>query len=231
MINLGPNCGNQPGQVMHYGAVAISPSTLNMGSSHGQVSQSAAEQQALQLCRSSRSADCVIAYWVRNKCAALATSARAPGAYGAAFAPERSSAAAAALAACISHGGKGCVVRLTPCGSDDVLWPSPLPLPPGNQPRSVDPNLVGLWQLLINPGYWIWEIGRDGTYTFHSEAADGVPPHMGTFTASNAHYTMYAINMTVDDVGTYKYAAPGTLTATGRLGTGTWLRIARDPDP
>jgi hypothetical protein len=229
MINLG-FCGNQPRQVIHYAAVAISASTLNMGSSHGQNSQGDAEGQALQICRSSGSKDCVVAYWARNDwCVALATSARVPGAYGAALAQDRSSAAASALSQCTSRGGKGCTVRVTPCGYDDVRWPSPLPLPPGNQPRSVDPNLLGTWSHLINPGYWVLEIGPNGTYTFNSEAGDGVPPTMGTFTASNGHYIMHSTNMPWDDVGTYNYQAPRTLVMTGKLGTGTWQRISTAP--
>ena len=224
MINLGKDC-NQPGYVDHYAAVAISGSTLNMGSSHGRNSQGDAEGQALQICRSSGAKDCVVAYWARNgSCVALATSARVPGAYGSALAGDRSSAAASALAQCTSHGGKGCVVRVTACGYDNVLWPSPLPMPPGGQPHSVDPNLVGTWSHSINPGNWVIEIGPNGTYTFNSEAADGVPPTMGTFTASNGHYTMHSTNLTWDDVGTYTYQAPRTLVMTGKLGTGTWQR-------
>jgi Domain of unknown function (DUF4189) len=126
-------------------AMAISPSTLSTAGSHGQRSQSDAEQQALQSCRSTGSKDCVVAYWARNECVALATTARTPGTYGAAYAPGRSGAAAAALAQCISHGGQGCFVRATPCAGDDERWPSPLPLLPGNQPGSVDPNWVGTW--------------------------------------------------------------------------------------
>ncbi len=230
MINLGA-CGNQPGQATYFAAVAISASTLNMGSSHGQSSQGNAEQQAMQICQSSGSKDCAIAYWARNECVALATTAHVPGTYGAAFALDRASAAAAALAQCTSRGGKGCTVRVTPCAGDDVKWPSPLPLPPGSQPGSVDPNLVGIWALTINPGYWVWEIGRNGTYTFHSEAMDGAPSHMGTFTASNGKYSMRSTNMDGADAGTYKYTAPGTLMTIGPHGTGPWHRIAKDPDP
>jgi hypothetical protein len=230
LINLGP-CGNQPSQPNHFAAVAISPSTLNMGASHGQGAQSDAEQKALQTCQRNGGKDCEVEYWAKNECVALATTARVPGTFGAAYAPDRSGAAAAALAQCISRGGKGCAVRVTPCAGDDVRWSSPLPLPPGNQPGSVDPTLVGMWALLINPGYWVWEIGRNGTYTFHSEAADGTPSHMGTFTARNGHYTLHVTSMPGDDAGTYKYQAPGTLVTTGQHGTGTWQRIASDPDP
>jgi hypothetical protein len=79
---------------------------------------------------------------------------------------------------------------------------------------------------LINPGYWVLEIGRNGTYTFHSEAADGAATNMGTFTANNGRWIMHATSLTSDDAGTYKYQTPGTLTMTGKLGTGTWQRIA-----
>jgi hypothetical protein len=226
MINLGL-CGNR--QVDRYGAVAISPSTLSTAGSHGQRSQSDAEQQALQSCRSTGSKDCVVAYWARNECLALATTARTPGTYGAAYASDRSGAAAAALAQCNSRGGQGCFVRVTPCAGDDERWPSPLLLPPGNQLRSVDPNLVGTWQHSINPGYWVLEIGPNGTYTFHSEAADGASPTMGTFTASNGRYIMHATTLTWDDTGTYKYQTSGTLVMTGKLGTGTWQRRGTDP--
>lgn len=229
VVNLGA-CPGQQGPV-YFAAGAISPKTLNMGGSHGQRSQSDAEQKALATCQRSGSKDCEIAFWVSNECAAIATSARVPGIFGASTGSDRASAAAAALANCTSHGGQGCAVRYSPCASDDARWSTPLPLPPGNRPGSVDPNLVGMWELLINPGYWIWEIGRDGTYTFHSEAADNVPSHMGTFTASGGHYTLQATNMAGSDAGTYTYKAPGTLVTKGQHGTGTWHRIAMDPDP
>ena len=229
VVNLGA-CPNQLGPV-YFAAGAISPTTLNMGASHGQSSQSDAEQKALATCQRSGSKDCVIAFWVSNRCAALATSATVPGIFGAATDPDRATAAAIALANCTSHGGRGCAVRVTPCAGDDMRWSSPLPLPPGNRPGSVDPNLVGIWEFLINPGYWIWEIGPNGTYTFHSEAMDTTPSHMGRFTASNGHYTMQATNMPGGDKGTYTYTAPGTLVVAGQHGTGTWHRIASDPDP
>jgi hypothetical protein len=200
-----------------------------MGASHGQGSQRDAEQKALQTCQRNGGKDCEVPYWARNACVALATTARVPGTYGAGLAVDRCRAAAAALAQCVSRGGKECAVRVTPCAGDDVRWSAPLPLPPGNQPGSVDPNLVGMWVLLINPGYWVWEIGRNGTYTFHSEAADGAPSHMGTFAASNGHYTMHSTSAPGDDAGTYKYQA-GTLVTTGPDGTGPWRRVAKDPD-
>lgn len=99
----------------------------------------------------------------------------------------------------------------------------------GSQPRSVDPNLAGMWEHLINPGYWVLEIGANGTYSFHSEAADGASPTMGTFTASNGRYIIHSTNLTWDDTGTYKYQTPKTLVMAGKLGTGTWQRRSTNP--
>lgn len=144
MINLGPcpcpGSGPCPGpqpRPVHYGAVAVSPSSLSTAASHGQVSQSDAERQALQSCRSSGSKDCVVAYWARNACLGLATSTRTPGANGAASAPDRSGAAAAALAQCISRGGQGCFVRVTPCAGRRCAMALPSPAAAG------EPTAIG----------------------------------------------------------------------------------------
>lgn len=225
MINLGP-CRNTPGHADLYGAVAISPSTHDRAASHGQNSQSAAERQALQLCGRK---DCEIVYWVRNSCAALAVSYRLPGPYGAAMASDRAEAASKALAQCTSRGGQRCSVQLTPCAGDDARWSSPLPLPPGDHPGSVDPKLVGTWKHLVNPGYWVLQIGPDGSFAFHSEALDGAAPTMGTFSASNGVWTMHATNLAWDDKGTYRYVTSGEFEMTGRLGPGTWQRFSTNP--
>jgi hypothetical protein len=86
--------------------------------------------------------------------------------------------------------------------------------------------MVGTWALEINPGRWIWRVATNGTYEFHSEAMDATPSNAGTFSASGGNYTLHANNIPWDDLGTYKVEAPGVVVATGRLGTGTWRRIA-----
>jgi hypothetical protein len=233
MINLGA-CGNSPAvPQIHYGAVAISPSTLNVGGSHGEGSRNDAIQKALPNCRRGGAKDCTVPQSAGDGCAAVATTANppgVPGAWGADIGRDRATAAAAAaaLSQCQLH-GKGCVVRVALCGGDDVRWSSPLPLPVGDHPGSVDSRLVGTWALLRNPGYWLWKIGPAGTYTFYSEAPDGAPTNTGTFAAKDGHYTMHLLSMTADDVGTYQYQAPGTLVAAGKLGTGNWQRVTRDP--
>ncbi|MFZ0337053.1 MAG: hypothetical protein WAL45_03415, partial [Terracidiphilus sp.] len=125
----------------------------------------------------------------------------------------------------------GCGVRLALCSSDDPRWASPLPLPPGGKPGSVDPALVGLWKLNVGSGIWVWQISANGTYEVHSEALDGTLPNAGTFTASNGKYTLHATSTTWDDLGTYSMQGPAAVSMTGKLGTGTWVRIVSDPNP
>ena len=210
--------------VVHYAAVAISPTTMTAGASHGQDSQSSAEQTALQNCRRNRAADCQVLTWGENYCIGLAES-YADKKYGFYVGSSRDESAAGALARCQSANGKSCVTVTAPCAGDDVRWSSPLPLPPGGSTATVDPNMVGTWELFINPGRWIWRVAPNGTYELHSEAMDNTPSNAGTFSASNGHYALHAITMNWDDAGTYKVQSPGVVVATGKLGTGTWKRI------
>lgn len=210
--------------VVHFAAVAISPTAMTVGGSHGQNSQDAAEQTALQNCRRNGATDCRVLAWAQNSCVALAESV-ADKAYGFYASNNRDQSAAGALAQCQSERGKSCVTITAPCGSDDIRWSSPLPLPPGGSSATVDPNMVGTWELFINPGRWVWRVAPNGTYELHSEAIDNTPSNAGTFTASNGRYTLHAITMPWDDAGTYTVQSPGVVVATGKLGTGTWRRI------
>jgi hypothetical protein len=218
-----------------WAAVAISPSTLSSGESHAYGSQAQAESGALEGCQSTGVKDCKPGAVIEGGCVALAIPAnRTPNHYGFSGGPTREEAATAALAACTKGGGTNCVVTVSPCSSDDVRWNPPLPLPPGGKPGSVDPTLVGLWKLNVDSGIWFWQISVNGTYTFSSEAPDKTPPHAGTFTASNGKYTLHAISMQWDDQGTYTIqgsAGSAGVVMTGKLGTGTWYRVAADPKP
>jgi len=93
----------------------------------------------------------------------------------------------------------------------------------------VDPNTVGTWELRLKGGPWVWEIHSDGTYSFHSEAGDGVPPHSGTFSARNGLWSLKATTGYTDQ-GTYLVQPPDTLIARGRLGIGAWRRPAPKSD-
>jgi hypothetical protein len=216
--------GGQQLIVVHWAAAAISPTTMTAGASHGQNSLDGAEQTALQNCRRNGAGDCKVLTWAENACIGLAES-YADKSYGFYVAGGRDESAAGALARCRSANGKSCVTVTAPCAQDDVRWSSPLPLPPGEATATIDPNMVGTWELFINPGRWIWRVAANGTYELHSEAMDNTPSNAGTFSASNGHYTLHAITMNWDDAGTYKVQSPGVVVATGKLGTGTWKRI------
>jgi hypothetical protein len=219
-----PAGGQQQMIVVHYTAVALSKTTLAAGASHGQNSQSSAEQAALQVCQKNGGKDCQVLTWGENRCVALAESF-ADKLWGFAVGASRDLAAAGALAQCKITGGKNCVTITAPCAGDDIRWSAPLPLPPGGSAATVDPNMVGTWELFINPGRWVWRVAPNGTYELHSEAMDATPSNAGTFSASNGHYTLHALTMSWDDAGTYKVQSPGVVVATGKLGTGTWRRI------
>jgi hypothetical protein len=212
--------------VVQWAALAVSPSTLKVGASHGQNSESDAKQRALSNCAAA-APDCELMNWGHNVCFALATS-RAEGARAQAFNADRARAAEQALALCRSETGKNCQVQVAPCANDDPRWSSPLPLPrpaPGAASK-VDARIVGTWEYAVNPGRWVWEIGPGGTYEFHSQAMDGAASHAGSLSTSDEHWTLRASNG-YQDGGTYRFESPDTLIATGRLGTGTWRRTAK----
>jgi hypothetical protein len=212
-----------------YAAIAVSPSTMWSSAEKGTTTEASVDSGALQICQEKGAKDCKV-FSAVNGCVALATAPTpVPNQFGLSTAPTRDGAAANAVAACTKMGGINCVVSLSPCGSDDVRFASPLPLPPGGKPGSVDPGLVGLWGLNVSSGIWVWQISVNGTYTFHSEAPDNTLPHAGTFTASNGKYTLRALTTSWDDQGTYTMQGSTAVSMTGKLGTGTWTRITADP--
>lgn len=223
--NLGKPGTAQHMVVVHWAALAISPTTMTAGASHGQNSQSNAEQTALQNCRRNGATDCKVLTWNENSCVGLAES-YSDKAYGFSTTGDRTAAAANSLAKCRSEGGKSCILVVAPCAGDDVLWSSPMPLPTGVSGGKVDPAMVGTWAMERNPGRWIWRVTANGTYEFHSETDDNTPSNAGTFTASAGHYTLHAISTQWDDVGTYTVQSQNVVVATGKLGTGTWKRIS-----
>ena len=64
-----------PGKVSHYGAIAISPGTMEYGVVSGFLTQREAENRAMAICREENAVkppDCRIGVWFRSSCAALA---------------------------------------------------------------------------------------------------------------------------------------------------------------
>jgi hypothetical protein len=211
-----------------YSALAFSNNPMRAGSSHGQGSSDAANQQALAVCRRNGGVNCKVVIWRANQCIGYAYSSPEV-IYSWDADPDRGEAWRKALLRCRNAGGKQCNVLVTACGGDDPRWPSPLPLPPppAGAAITVDPHVVGTWEILINPGYWVLRIARNGTYEFHSEAPDGVGPHAGTFSAHDGHWSLHATNGYSDE-GTYSVQSPDSWTTTGRRGTGTWRHLRGD---
>lgn len=215
-------------------AIAVSPSTQTSGDSYADLSQADAERVALQHCQEGGHSDCRIVGSISGGCVALAIRLK-PNYDGSGTGPTREAATTQALAACTKEGAGGnyCWLQVAPCSNDDPRWISPLPLPsagrPGVPPRTVDPALVGLWKLNVDSGIWVWQIAANGFYTFHSEAPDKTPSHNGIFAASNGKYTLDSMSMNWDDQGTYTMQGPGVMVGVGKLGKGTWYKIASDP--
>ena len=92
----------------------------------------------------------------------------------------------------------------------------------------VDPKTIGIWKLPFRGGPWVWQINRNGTYKFHSEAGDGVPPHEGKFASAKGSWTLQATNG-YSDAGTYWFKDRDTWIATGQLGTAPWLLDGAKP--
>ena len=129
-----------------------------------------------------------------------------------------------ALKAC---GAAGCRMAMTACVGDDPRTLPPFPMPPDVTGGKVDPAAVGAWEFPMNPGRWVWEIAANGTYEFHTEAPDGAPSHAGTFAADGGSWTLVSIAGYADtDGGTYLMQGPDTMVMTGKLGKGSWHRIA-----
>ena len=227
---FGGACRNNGSQtvILHWAAIAISDPAQNVGASHGRNSEAEAKQVALQNCGGAAKG-CKVVNWGSNICFGLAAS-HVDGTYFQTPAETRAAAQEKALAGCRAAKGKACIIQATPCASDNVNWssPLPLPLPPATPAAKIDPGVVGTWEYQINPGRWIWQIAANGTYEFHSEAADNAPSHSGVFSASGGHWSLKSTSGFEDiDSGQYKLPSSTVMVSTGKLGTGNWTRVSR----
>jgi hypothetical protein len=218
-----------------YVALAQSSKTYSVGVAHGQPSKAGAEQAALAECKSTGANDCKILWSGQNSCVAYAINQTRTAVYtrttmGMGYDPIRAFAAAEAIQHCTSDAGTQCTILAATCANDDLRWPSPLPLPSSGTPGSVDPGLVGVWTIAVPGGRWVWQITANGGYEFHSEAMDGVASNIGTFAAASGRYTLHATNLAWDDTGIYTINSSSSFVGTGKLGTGTWTRIASDDE-
>lgn len=92
----------------------------------------------------------------------------------------------------------------------------------------IDPGLVGTWEQEVpnekGVATWIFQIARDGSYSFTSTGPGGPPPSSGNFTGKNGVWSLKSTTIDWDDAGTYNLPTPDTFVMTGKLGTGVWKR-------
>jgi hypothetical protein len=93
-------------------------------------------------------------------------------------------------------------------------------------PTLVDPKILGVWETQVQGGRWLWTLNPNGTYEFHSEAQDGMPPHSGSFSASGGHWWLRTSDGQTDG-GAYRNDRTDTFVATGKSGTWAWKHPAR----
>jgi len=236
--NLARTSAGRPASGL-FAALAISASDNGkLAAAHGQTSQAAANALALANCRAIGVNDCKVGRWGQNVCLGFAVSITVTSSYtktdsGAGQGTDRATAEAQAMSECQGTGAKNCAVRATPCAADNPAYPSPLPLPAGGTPGAVEAGVAGTWELDIDGpggGRWVWQVSPNGTYELHSEAFDGTPSNIGVITAKGGRYTIHAWNIVWDDSGTYTFPSSGTMVAVGKLGIGTWHKIAQDDE-
>jgi hypothetical protein len=90
-------------------------------------------------------------------------------------------------------------------------------------PSGVVPVAVGVWNLPTGRGRWVLQVFANGTYRFHSEALDGVKDSVGSFSASDGHWSLKA-NDGYADAGTYGFQSRNIWVTAGQHGTATWIR-------
>ncbi len=212
----------QPGQA-EFAGLALG-GAAKVGIATGQASADAAENLALSKCAAGNGNQACLLSKSTRGCIGLAGP---PGGDITAWDDPKVTRVDAWVQALKACGGTGCQVQMTACARDDARTAPPFPLPPNVTGGRVDPAVVGTWEIPMNPGRWVWEIAANGTYEFHTEAPDGAPSHAGTFVANGGTWTLVSIAGYVDtDGGTYLMQGPNTMVMTGKLGTGSWQRIA-----
>jgi hypothetical protein len=101
---------------------------------------------------------------------------------------------------------------------------------------AIDPRVVGTWvnQTVNQQGgtvRWIWEIAPDGAYRFRSEGAGGPPAHAGRGAFAEGQWSLQATSGQPGhtDSGSYQVVGSDHVFFVGRLGPGTWQRMAGAP--
>ena len=254
MMHPGPHRPGPPPKPDVWGALALSPSTLDWGTSWNSKSESDASELARQQCTAKGAHDCKILKTVADVCLSLVTSPgekvfTVGGPIGASNIAEE-----AALARCQRAGGKSCALTTSFCadgvrhvlnghttfsngnpifnhdGPPRVLpvFPTPSPAPGDDTAR-----FFGTWkgQFEAN-GQTVTLVSvhdAQGYRNFLVANTGQVPAGQGSFAAKNGRYTAAAPKP--NDSGTYRFSDSETVVCTNSAGqTVTWRRTAKPVD-
>ena len=117
-----PPAQNNTGSAGTYAATAISPSSLDTGTSWGAASSAEAEQLAIQFCaKQGNNKDCKSLTWAKNACVAIAIShgtGHNDGTWGSSWNGNLSTAKARAISLCTTAKNKDCKVQQSACSND-----------------------------------------------------------------------------------------------------------------
>jgi len=205
----------------YYGAIAVSPfsssdTDIHWGAASWLTSQSDADEAALKQCRDSGGGACKIEAQGTGTHMALwfSTPGKVWGIERGAFPQE---VIALVVSACSQK-----VADLTKCTLPTDGSSSSEP----GQALSIDPRVVGIWQIPVNLGHWFLEVDPLGTYKFHSDG-DSTPANSGSFATNGGYWSLKATSG-YTDAGSYSIEPSGTFVATSQhfVGKGHWQHPA-----
>jgi hypothetical protein len=208
----------------YYGAIAVAPFSssdpdIHWGAASWLTSQSDADQAALKQCRDSGGRTCKIeAQGTGTHMAALWFS-RPSKVWGIARGTFPEEVMTLVVEACSQRVG---VANLAACAiPPDGRFSSE----PGHA-FTIDPRVVGSWEIPVNLGHWFLEIDPLGTYKFHSDG-DKTPTTSGSFATIGGYWSLKATTG-YTDAGSYYIEPPNTFVATSQhfVGKGHWQHPA-----
>lgn len=211
----------------YYGAIAVSPFSsvdpnIHWGAASWFTSQLEADQAALAQCRARGGHACKIENPGMGPHLTLWFSAP-DKVWGVEKGATPQEAAAMAIGACV---GKVTVVTNCSMPPDGTSSTEP------GRALSIDPKVVGAWEIPVNGGRWFLEVDPRQTYAFHSDANDRAPTTSGSFATSAGYWSLRATTG-YTDAGTYSIQPPNIFVATSQRlpGKAFWRHPAGSAPP
>lgn len=211
----------------YYGAIAVSPFSsvdpdIRWGAASWLTSQVEADQAALAQCRARGGHACKIENQGMGPHLALWFSAT-DKVWGVEKGATPVEAMAVAVGECLRKAGDLTKCSMPPDGTSSTE--------PGRA-LSIDPKVVGVWEIPVNGGRWFLEVDPRQTYAFHSDANDGAPTTSGSFATSAGYWSLRATTG-YTDAGTYTIQPQDTFVATSQRlpGKAYWHHPAGSAPP